>query len=84
MNHARIFLINILRHVIDGGDVTNAELNAAITDPATLQGVERKAWHGLSYWADDDDVRTKDLAYAPSRRRQLADLLSNLECEKDG
>jgi len=48
-----------------------------------LRGAERKAWHGLSYWADDDDIRAKDPAYAPSRRRQLVDLLADLECEKD-
>jgi hypothetical protein len=57
------------------------ELYAAISDPAALCGAERKAWHGLSYWADDEDIRAKDAAYAPSRREQLADLLTNLERE---
>jgi len=83
MSDTRAFLINSLRRVIDGGDVTNEELDAAIADPAALRGAERKAWHGLSYWADDDDIRAKDPAYAPSRRRQLVDLLADLECEKD-
>ncbi len=75
----RTFLLATLRRVIDGGDVTNAELEAAITEPVRLRGAERKAWHGLSYWADDDDIRVKDLAYARPRRRQLADLLTALE-----
>lgn len=81
---ARAFLINSLRHVINGGDVTNDELDDAIADPAGLRGAERRAWHGLSYWADDDDIRAKSPAYAPSRRRQLSNLLNDLECEKDG
>lgn len=81
MNNARTYLLETLRRVIDGGDVTNEELDAAIAAPADLRGAERKAWHGLSYWADDDDIRAKDPAYAPSRRGQLADLLSALENE---
>ena len=83
MTDARTFLSTCLAHVIDGGDVTNDELDAAIADPAGLRGAERKAWHGLSYWADDDDIRAKDPAYAPSRRVQLTDLLIDLEREKD-
>jgi hypothetical protein len=81
---ARPFLLATLRRVIDGGDVTNDDLEAAIAKPADLRDAERKAWHGLSYWADDNDVRAKDPAYAPSRRRQLADLLCALENEKVG
>jgi hypothetical protein len=81
---ARAYLIDNLRRVIDGGDVTDDELDAAIAEPAGLRGAERKAWHGLSYWADDDDIRAKDPAYAPSRRRQLGDLLAALERENGG
>jgi hypothetical protein len=84
VTEARPFLLATLRRVIDGGDVTNDELEVAIAKPASLRGAERKAWHGLSYWSDDDDVRAKDPAYAPSRRRQLADLLSAFENEKVG
>jgi len=79
---ARAFLISSLQRVINGGDMANDELNDAIADPAGLRGAERKAWHGLSYWADDDDIRAKDATYAPSRRRQLADLLSDLMREE--
>lgn len=81
MTDARMFLIASLRRVIDGGDVTNDQLYAAIADPGTLRGAEQKAWHGLSYWADDEDIRAKDPAYAPLRRRQLNDLLVALEQE---
>ena len=84
MTRVRTFLIDILRHVTDGGDVTNDELDAAIADPAGLRGAERKAWHGLSYWADDDDIRAKDPSYALSRRQQLGDLLADLEREGGG
>lgn len=81
MTQARTFLIATLRHVILGGDVTNEQLNAAIVAPIGLRGAERKAWYGVSYWAEDEDIRAKDPAYAPSRRRQLASLLSALENE---
>lgn len=81
MTDARTFLMESLQRVIAGGDMTNDQLYAAIADPAGLRGAERKAWHGLSYWADDDDIREKDPAYAPSRRRQLAVLLTELENE---
>lgn len=54
MNSARTYLLEALRRVVDGGDLTNDELDAAIAAPADLRGAERKAWHGLSYWADDD------------------------------
>jgi hypothetical protein len=46
---ARTFLLATLRRVIDGGDVTNEELDAAIAAPAGLRDAERKASHGLSY-----------------------------------
>jgi hypothetical protein len=82
VTNARTFLLATLRRVIDGGNVTNDELYAAIAALARLRGAERKAWYGLSYWADDGDVRAKDPAYGPSRRKQLADLLSALEDEK--
>jgi len=84
MPEARTFLITSLRRVIEGDDMTNDELDGAVADSARLRGAERKAWHGLSYWADDDDIRAKDPSYAPSRRKQLANLLTDLECEKDG
>ncbi len=94
MTHARTFLLAALRRVIDGGEVTNNELDAAIAEPADLRGAERKAWHGMawhgmashgmSYWADDEDIRAKDPAYTPSRRRQPAVLIAGLENEKVG
>ena len=93
MTHARTFLLAALRRGIDGAEVTNNELDAAIAEPADLRGAERKAWHGMghgmawhgmSYWADEDDIRAKDPAYAPSRRRQPAVLIAGLENEKVG
>ena len=81
MTEARHFLLETLGRVIDGGEVTHDNLDAAIAASEGLRGAERKAWHGLSYWADDDDIRAKDPAYAPSRRRQLAELLSALKNE---
>ena len=84
MTEARTFLIESLRRVVAGGDVTSDQLYAAIADPVLLRGAERKAWQALSYWTDDGDIRAKNPAYAPYRRQQLADLLADLESEKDG
>ncbi|MEG3165506.1 hypothetical protein U1701_12960 [Sphingomonas sp. PB2P19] len=81
MTDARTFLIDCLQRVIVGSDVTNGDLDAAIADPAGLRGAERRAWHGLSYWADDDDIREKYPDYAPSRRQQLVGLLADLKRE---
>ena len=74
----RPFLEEALRRVAEGGDITNDELSAAIPDPTALEGADRKAYHGLSYWADDADIRAKDAAYGPARREALKDLLRAL------
>lgn len=84
MTEARTFLIDNLRRVVAGGDVTSDQLYAGVANPVLLRGAERKAWQGLSYWTDDDDIRAKDPAYAPYRRQQLADLLTGLESERHG
>ncbi len=44
----------------------------------TLPAAEREAWFGLSYWADDADIRSKDPAYAPMRLEQLSRHLQQL------
>jgi len=71
-------LIAILRRVIEGGEVEYSELLAIAAAPMTLPAVEREAWFGLSYWADDADIRSKDPAYAPMRLEQLASHLQQL------
>lgn len=78
MSEQRIALVSTLRHIVAGGDLKNDELWAIVADPVKLTGTERKAWHGLSYWADDDDIRAKDPEYAGHRRAQLAELLDDL------
>ena len=74
----RSFLEEALRRVAEGGDITNEELSAAIPDPIALDGPDRKAYHGLSYWADDADIRAKDADYGTARREALKDLLRAL------
>lgn len=76
---ARKHLAAMLRCIIAGGDITNEELSAGIPDPSALKGAELKAWYGLSYWADDTDIRERNSAYAPMRREGLARLLTHLE-----
>jgi hypothetical protein len=81
MSQHRAFLLAALRRVIDGGDISEDELDAAIADPRALKGLEQNAWLGLVYWAEDDDIRAKKPNYGPMRRKGLADLLSRLEGE---
>jgi hypothetical protein len=78
MSEQRDFLIASLRRVIAGGDITNDELAAGIPDAGSLRGADLKAYFGLSYWADDGDIRDKDPTYGPMRRTGLADLLRAL------
>ena len=78
MSEHREFLARTLRRVLDGGDIANGELSTAIKDARVLQGAEMKAYFGLSYWADDADVRAKDPTYASMRRQGLARLFEDL------
>ena len=79
MSGHRAILLAFLQRVIDDGDLTEAELDAAIPNPRELRGAELKAWYGLAYWAEDDDIRAKKPDYGPMRRKSLIDLLETLE-----
>ena len=78
----RAFLMSALQRVIDGGDITLAELYRAIPDPRSLttRG-EKEAWEELSHWADDEDIRFKDAHYAAFKRDWMRDRLSALAGE---
>lgn len=78
MSQHREFLADALRRLIDGGDLAREELDAAIPDASGLRGAELKAYYGLSYWADDGDIRAKDPAYGSTRREGLKPLLQRL------
>ena len=78
MSEHREFLIEALRRVIDGGDITNADLSVGIPDARFLEGFELKAYLGLSYWTDDADIREKDSLYGPARRTSLIELQQRL------
>ena len=73
MTAARAFLLEALRRVTDGGQVDEAELNAAVPEPLTLDPAEKNAWEELSHWADDDDIRERDQAYAAFKRERMRD-----------
>jgi hypothetical protein len=78
MTVARTFLLEALQHVADGGDVTEAELNAAVPDPSALASAEKIAWEELSHWADDEDIRERDERYAASKRERMRDHVAAL------
>jgi hypothetical protein len=80
----RAFLLDALRRVRDGGNVTNDELLGRIPDPSQLDPTERAAWYCLSHWADDDDIRAKDGHYAEMQQRQIGEALDDLEARVAG
>jgi len=80
----RLALIEMMRRVLAGGEITNSELSSAVPNPTALNQIERLAWQRLSQWADDDDVRIKDEPYADMRRRQVAEALIDLEALEAG
>jgi hypothetical protein len=79
MSKYQTFLIEALRDVIAGGDMTNEQLYAAIPNPEDLHGPELKAWYALSYWADDEDIRAKDPTYGPMRVGGMVELMHKLD-----
>lgn len=78
MNAARAYLLTALQRVVDGGDITNEELDAAIPDPLALERAERDAWEQLSHWADDADIRVRDAHYASFKRDWMRDYIAKL------
>jgi len=76
MTAVRAFLIDALQRVADGGDIDDAELEAAVPDPFALDARERDAWEELSHWADDDDIRTRDERYAAHKRDRMRDCIA--------
>lgn len=71
-------LIDLLRQVLAGEEVTPAAIDGALPYPRSLGVDERKAYAMLSRWADDEDIRTRDLDYAERQREQLAQQLALL------
>ena len=78
MSEARAYLLATLQRVADGGDVTAAELDAAIAEPLSLGRLERDAWEELSHWTDDADIRLKDPHYAAYKRKRMQDCIAAL------
>lgn len=78
MTAARAYLMATLQRVVDGGDLTTDELDAAIPDPLVLDRDEKQAWEQLSHWADDADIRTKDAHYASFKRGWMLDHIAAL------
>ena len=79
MSDARSFLIAALQRVAEGGDITKAELDAAIPDPFALDRTEKGAWEELSHWTDDADIRVKDTTYSTYKRDRMRDCVAALE-----
>ena len=81
MTDARSYLLATLQRVVEGGDLTTRELDAAIPDPLVLDKIERDAWEQLSHWADDEDIRRRDGHYATFKRDWMKDHILRLNDE---
>jgi hypothetical protein len=84
MNEARSFLLDALRRVAAGGELTNDALLSGVPDPQALGPVEKEAWLVLSGWADDDGIRAMDPAYTHMQQGQVAAALVDLEALEAG
>jgi hypothetical protein len=80
----RLALINLMKQVLAGDQITDAELSASVPDPTALDRNEQLAWQRLSQWADDDDIRVNDEAYSHMQRRHVAEALADLEALEAG
>jgi hypothetical protein len=81
---ARSFLLDALRRANDGSEVPFEELLDVMPDPSVLNRIERDAWHRLSQWADDGDIRVKDPGYDEMQRKQIAKALGDVEALEAG
>jgi hypothetical protein len=78
MTAARPFLLEALQRVADGGDIDEAELDAALPYPFVLDKLEKRAWEQLNHWADDADIRARDDRYATFKREWMRDYFFRL------
>lgn len=79
MTTPREYLLNMLQRIVDGGDLTTDELDTAIPDPRLLDDrSEKDAWEELSHWADDDDIRARDVRYSEYKRERMRDHIAAL------
>ncbi len=78
MTDARRYIRDTLQRIVDGGDLTTEELDAAVPNPLLLCRDEQAAWEELSHWADDNDIRARDERYAASKRDRMRDQITAL------
>lgn len=79
MSVHRRYLIRTLGELVAGGDLTNAQLDAAIPNPKELDSGERAAWSALSHWADDGDIRAANPRYGPLQLNMMAEMARRLD-----
>jgi hypothetical protein len=80
----RTELIALLRRVLSGGTLTHDDLMATVPDSSGLPEFEKLAWLRLGWWADDEDIRARDQAYADMRLSQIEVSLEQLEALESG
>lgn len=71
-------LVALLRRATIEGDVTGEMIDEALPHPRSLGVREATAYAALSRWADDDDIRAREVAYAEQQRQKLVEQLALL------
>ena len=78
MQGSRLYLLDALTRVLEGGALRPEEPGAAIPDTEVLQRQEKEAWEQLKHWAGEADVRARDENYAKFHLDWLRDLHARL------
>ena len=79
MSARRAALIQALRDVVAGGDITHEKLAAVVPDPRLLDHSEKAAWSVLSHWVDDGDIRAQYPRYGEQQLKVVAEMARRLE-----
>lgn len=79
MSDVRSCLLEALQHVVDGGDLGNADLESAVPDPLALDRAEKTAWQQLNHWIEDSSIRKRDDCYAAFKRQRIRRCISDLK-----
>ncbi len=82
-------LKNALRRVAEGGDLSGAELKSLypmdkLSEDPILDRAAGDAWHELSHFVADEDIRAREMDYDRLQREAVRRRLEQLEALERG
>ncbi len=72
---------SVLERVVSGGNTSTEELRALLTWDSHFTAPVATAWHQLSHWIADSDIRAREPDYEEQQRADLATLLPQLDTD---